>query len=312
MPTQVKPMLATLVSEPFDRPGWLFEIKWDGYRAIAEVMKRGVRLYSRNQLSFNTVYGRIARALERLEHEAVLDGEIVVLDEQGKADFQSLQNYQRSAEGRLVYYVFDLLYLDGHDLRALALIRRKALLKQILPEGPAIRLSEHVEEHGVAFFHAAGKQGLEGIIAKEANSRYEPGRRSKQWLKIKTSMRQEAVIGGYTLGRGGRKGFGALVLGVYEDDKLIYVGHTGTGFNADTLADMYARLARLTQPECPFAVRPATNQPARWVQPSLVCEVRFSQWTADGSMRHPVYVGLREDKPAQEVRRERPSRPPRA
>ena len=179
-----------------------------------------MRLYSRNQLSFDAVYGRIARALARLQHEAVLDGEIGVLDEQGKANFQSLQNYQRGARGQLAYYVFDLLYPDGHDLRSQPLRRRKEALEKILPEEPALRLSEHVEEQGLAFFHAAARQGLEGIIAKEASSRYEQGRRSKQWLKIKTSMRQEAVIGGYTRGRGSRKGFGALILGVYENDQL--------------------------------------------------------------------------------------------
>src|SRR5438270_4787802 len=305
-PHNVVPMLATLVDQPFDRPGWLFEIKWDGYRAIAEVGKRGVRLYSRNHLSFNERYRPIVAALEQIGHEAVLDGEVVALDHQGKARFQLLHNYQKTAEGQLAYYVFDLLQRDGHDLRPLPLTRRKEILQTIIDGIPQVRLSEHVEERGTAFFKAAKEQGLEGIIAKVGKSPYREGQRTHEWLKIKPRRRQEAVIGGFTEPRGSRKDLGALVLGVYEGDALVYIAHTGGGFTGARLADIKARLKPLVQKACPFKKRPSANAPVHWVRPELVCEVMFQEWTQDGHMRQPIYLGLREDKPAHSVRREQP------
>jgi bifunctional non-homologous end joining protein LigD len=184
-PRKVKPMLATLVDKPFDRAGWLFEIKWDGYRAIAEVSQGGIRLYSRKQLSFNERYQPVVTALEQLGHEAVLDGEIVVLDGEGRPRFQLLQNYQKTREGQLVYYVFDLLYLDGRDLRSLPLSRRKKILQAILGTSLHVRLSDHVEQKGKLFLQAAKKQGLEGIMAKDGASPYREGKRTHEWLKIK-------------------------------------------------------------------------------------------------------------------------------
>ena len=303
----IRPMLATAVEKPFDRSEWIFEIKWDGYRAIAEVDSAGVRLYSRNQLSLEERFKPIVDTLQSLAHEAVLDGEVVVVDEAGKAHFQLLQNYQKTGAGQLVYYVFDLLYLDGHDLRRLPLMRRKALLQQIISNLPQVVLSDHIEEHGVAFFNLVSQRGLEGIIAKDARSPYQEGQRSAYWLKVKTHLRQEAVIGGFTQPRGGRKNFGALLLGVYEGDELIYIGHTGSGFNERDLAEIRSKLEPLIQKNCPFKNRPVANAPVRWVQPELVCEVTFSEWTADGVLRHPVFVAMREDKAALSVQREKPA-----
>jgi bifunctional non-homologous end joining protein LigD len=302
----VKPMLATLVDAPFDRAGWLFEVKWDGYRAVAEVGARGVSFYSRNHKSFEHRFAPLVESLRGLGRQAVLDGEVVVVDEAGRSHFQLLQNYQKTGEGRLRYYVFDLLHLDGRDLRGLPLLRRKEMLRTILRDLPNVFLSEHVEEQGVAFFRAAVDQGLEGIIAKDGNSRYREGVRSHEWLKIKTHRRQEAVIGGFTEPRGRRKNLGALVLGVYEGQDLVYIGHTGGGLNTRGLSDLRARLEPLVQRTCPFRDKPKTNAPMHWVAPRLVCEVSFQEWTHDGRMRQPIFAGLREDKAPHAVRREQP------
>jgi bifunctional non-homologous end joining protein LigD len=304
LPTNVKPMLASPVAQPFDRKDWLFEIKWDGYRAIGEVSQAGVRLYSRNNLSFEDRYPAIVDSLRGLGHDAVLDGEIVVLDETGKPQFQLLQSYGKSRRGTLVYYVFDLLHLDGHDLRGVALIRRKKILAQLIEHLPNVKLSDHVMDQGKAFFDVVAQRQLEGIVAKDGTSRYRPGERGPFWLKIKTHRRQEAVIGGFTEPRGERRDLGALVLGVYEGPDLVYIGHAGSGFTDDTLADLKAKLEPLIQKNHPFKTKPVANAPAHWVKPELVCEVTFDSWTDDGQMRHPVFVGLREDKLATTVTRE--------
>ncbi len=300
----VRPMLATLVDQPFDRKGWLFELKWDGYRAVAEVKGDAIALYSRSNKSFGQRYAPVVASLRQWGREAILDGEVVVVDEKGKSSFQLLQNYQKTGQGRLIYYVFDLLHLDGRDLRGLPLRKRKELLAKVLGRTTNVQLSEHVEENGVAFFEAAKARGLEGVVAKDAKSPYREGQRTSDWLKIKTRMRQEAVIGGFTEPRGSRKNLGALVLGVYHGDELIYIGHTGGGFNIKGLADMRSRLQPLVRRTCPFSVKPKTNAPAHWLKPELVCEVSFQEWTHDGIMRQPVFLGLREDKKAKLVRRE--------
>jgi len=204
----------------------------------------------------------------------------------------------------LVYYVFDLLFLDGHDLRNLELRRRKELLAKILHGLPDVKLSEHVAQQGRAFFEAVLQRRLEGIVAKLGTSRYQSGQRSRSWLKIKTHLRQKAIIGGFTEQRGNRKTLGALVLGIYEGKDLIYIGHTGTGFGLQTLSDLRAKLEPLIQPKSPFQERPKTNAPTHWVRPELVCEVTFSSWTEEGYMRHPVFLGLREDLPSSIVRSE--------
>ncbi len=304
MPHGIQPMLATRVTKPFDHPDWIFEVKWDGYRAVAEIRDGSVSLHSRNGISFNIKFSPVADSLRKLGFDAVLDGEIVIVDDQGQPDFQALQHYQDSGRGHLVYYVFDLLYFRGHDLTDLPLFRRKELLKKILPSAPKIRFSDHVWKEGVLFYNVAKEKGLEGIVAKHSQSVYEAGRRSRQWLKVKTRLTQEAVIAGFTQPGGARKHFGSLVLGVYEGNALICVGHLGGGFAAKDLQDIRNKLDPLVQNECPFTVKPETNAPVTWVKPELVCEVALSGWTEDGVMRQPVFLRLREDKAASEVVRE--------
>ncbi|HSJ56367.1 MAG TPA: non-homologous end-joining DNA ligase, partial [Anaerolineae bacterium] len=290
MPTSVEPMLASVTDDRFDREGWLFEIKWDGFRAIAEIDPDGaatgahVRLYSRTQGNYENEFALIVRELDRLEFRAVLDGEIVVVDDEGKSEFRYLQHYRRTGEGTLVYYVFDLLYLEGYDLLYLPLARRKALLAQVLPDLPHVKYSQHVEEEGVAFFRVAAERGLEGVIAKDGQSGYQAGVRSAQWLKFKARQTLEALIGGFTEPRGGRKKIGALILGLYDDDgaekqTLTYIGHTGTGLTVEDLHQVRARLEPLRRKTPPFATRPPTNAPPTWVEPEVVCRVAFASWT---------------------------------
>jgi bifunctional non-homologous end joining protein LigD len=307
-PYPIHPMLCTLVDKPFDGDDWLFEIKWDGYRAIAQVDRAGqdVRLYSRNAKPFNARYPEIVTALGRLGHDCVLDGEVVALSAAGRSAFQLLQNYANSGQpGQLRYAVFDLLFLDGHDLRGQPLTARKELLQQLIaPVGDPLVFSAHVAGKGEKYFAAAQQNKLEGIIAKRADAPYRDGERGGDWLKIKAHQRQEAVIGGFTAPRGSRHGFGALVLGVYDGGKLRYIGHTGTGFDDRTLDELSGRLQGLVRKTCPFTPEPKTNQPATWVRPALLCEVSFTEWTEEGHMRHPVFEGLRDDKPAKQVRQE--------
>jgi bifunctional non-homologous end joining protein LigD len=310
MPVHLKPMMATLVEKPFDRPGWLFEIKWDGYRALAEVKEGSVRLYSRNDKTLNAQFMPLAEALASLPFDALFDGEIVVLDKSGKADFQLLQNYTRSSRGDLIYYVFDLLYYEGRDLRVLPLARRKSVLRQVVAGRTFLKLSDHVEAEGVALFNAAREAGVEGIVAKDGASPYRSGRRGSEWLKVKTYLRQEAVIAGFTRPKGGRIGFGSLVLGVYDDGLLVYIGRTGGGFTDAQLAALHARLERLATKKSPFGRPPVPTIQARWVSPELVADVRFSEWTKEGLMRQPVFLGLREDLAPGDVTKERPEKLP--
>jgi bifunctional non-homologous end joining protein LigD len=306
MPVGIRPMLATLVGEPFNRHGWLFEIKWDGYRCMAEIRKSGVHLYSRNGKRLDQVFAPLVASLQSLPFEALLDGEVVVVDEAGRANFQMLQSYLSSALGNLVYYVFDVLYLDGRDLKSLPLMRRKEILRQILRDTPFVKFSSHIETEGTSLFRAAVENGVEGIVAKDGKSPYRPGYRGREWLKVKTYERQEAVIAGFTEPRGGRKGFGSLVLGVYEDGRLRYIGNTGGGFTDQNLSSLRARLQVLAQPESSFEPPPKTDMEVTWVQPEIVCEVRFAEWTREGLMRHPVFLGLREDRHPTDVHRETP------
>ncbi len=306
MPYRVKPMLATLAKEPFDHPDWVFEVKWDGYRAIAEIKDSKVALYSRNLLSLKQKFAPIAESLQTLPFEAVLDGEIVVVNEQGQADFQLLQNYQKSGKGFLIYYVFDLLYFNGCDLTNLPLLKRKELLKKILPPAKNIKFSDHVAREGVLFFQVVKDKGLEGIVAKHARSPYRAARRSREWLKIKTALTQEGVIAGFTEPKGGRQYFGSLVLWAYAGDELVFIGHSGGGFGEDSLRDIWEKLQPLVQDACPFKVEPHTNAPVTWVKPQLVCEVTFSGWTGEGLMRHPVFARRRDDKDPRDVVRETP------
>jgi len=304
MPHAIRPMLATLAQKPFDHPDWVFEMKWDGYRAIAEIENGAVRLYSRNGISYEKKFSPVFDDLKSLHMQAVLDGEIVVVDREGHPDFQMLQDYQKSRKGHLVYYVFDLLYIEGHDLTALPLAARKAILKKILPPSPTVKISDHIPAEGVAFFKVVKEASLEGIIAKLTSSHYAAGKRSNQWLKIKTHLTQEAVIAGFTEPRGSRNDFGALVLGVYEGKDLVFIGHTGGGFNAGMLKEIRANLKPLIRTKCPFKMEPKTNTPVTWVKPVFVCEVEFHGWTSEGLMRQPVFSRMREDKDAKDVVRE--------
>jgi bifunctional non-homologous end joining protein LigD len=304
MPHDLVPMLATSVPDPFDDPDWIFEIKLDGYRAVAEIEDGKVRLYSRNKISFNKRFAAIAHSLASLAVDAVVDGEIVALDDHGRSSFQLLQDQQKSGKGNICYFLFDLLYLNGKDLRGLPLLARKELLKSLLPDLPDIRYCDHIEEYGKDFFEVARSNDLEGMVAKRGSSRYLTGKRSRDWLKIKTRLQQEAIICGFTKPRGSRIHFGSLVLGVHENDELVYIGLAGGGFDEKGLKQMDALLQPLVQPHSPFKGKLKTDMPVTWIRPDLVCEVEFAEWTNERLMRQPVFLGLREDKDPKEVVRE--------
>lgn len=304
MPHRVKPMLATLTNEPFDKENWLFEIKWDGYRAISEIENGKVKLYSRNLLPFEDRFPTIYNGLKKINHNCVLDGEIVALDDKGKPSFQYLQDFKKDKRGELVYYVFDILYLDGKDVQNKTLFERKKLLDEIIPKKGPITIGEAVEKEGIAFYKAAERQNIEGIMAKDGMSHYLQGVRGNDWLKIKTHLRQEAIICGFTEPRGSREKFGSLVLGVVKGKDLTYIGHTGTGFDEESLIYLFNKLKPLAQNKSPFANPPETNMPVTWVKPKLICEVKFAEWTKGGLMRQPVFLGLREDKVTKEVIKE--------
>ncbi|MDQ6813201.1 MAG: non-homologous end-joining DNA ligase [Bacteroidota bacterium] len=294
-------MLAKETDIPFSNEDWIYEIKWDGYRAIAEVYKNGVRLYSRNGNSFVANYPTIVDALAALKINAVLDGEIVVLNDDGNPDFQKLQHFDEFRNYPIVYYVFDLLELNGKQLYKLPLIERKKLLEQTLKKNDVIKYSDHIEKSGEDFFEIIKQRNLEGIMAKKKTSEYYPGKRSADWLKIKHHKSDEAIIAGFTAPRGSRKYFGALVLGRFVSGQLTYIGHTGSGFDATLLKDLYAKLQPLITSTSPFAERVKTNMPVTWVEPKYVCEIKFTEWTSDGKLRHPIFLRLREDKAAKDV-----------
>lgn len=306
---KIKPMLATLIDEPFDHPDWVFEVKWDGYRAIAEIQKNEAILYSRNHTSFTQHYPEIISELTKIPHDCIFDGEIVSLDAAGVPQFQWLQNYRDTPQGTLAYYIFDLIQFNGRDTTSLPLIERKNLLKKLLPTLSRLIISNHIPEHGTAFFNASITEGLEGIVAKKSDSLYRQGVRSNDWLKIKNLREQDAVIGGYTEPRGGRKNMGALLLGVYHNDDFIYIGHTGGGFNDALLAKIRTLLEPDIQSHPPFKNTPKTNAPAYWTKPKHVCRIRFSEWTEEGHMRQPIFIGFREDIEPHDVHRETSKKP---
>ena len=294
-------MLAKESDTPFSKPDWIFEIKWDGYRAIAELNKTDVKLYSSNGNSFLNNYPEVAEELSKLKLKAVFDGEIVVLNEEGKPDFQKLQHLDLNRNFPLHYYVFDLLELNGKKLYSMPLIERKKLLADTLKTNPVIKYSDHIEENGEDFFEVIQQRDLEGIMAKRKDSEYYPGKRSPDWLKIKHHKSDEAIIAGFTAPRGGRKYFGALVLGTMVNGKLTYIGHTGSGFNANLLKEISAKLEPTIRSTSPFSERVKTNMPVTWVEPKYICELKFTEWTSDGKLRHPIFLRLREDKPVEAV-----------
>ncbi len=297
-------MLAKETVQPFDDEDWIFEMKWDGYRAIAEKRGKSISLYSRNGLIFNNVYPIVVEQLKSLSVDAVLDGEIIVLDDEGLPNFQYLQNYAENQHRPIQYQVFDLIELDGKDVTKLPLLDRKEFLKKLLAENEVIRYSDHVVKNGKDFFELTGQKNLEGIMAKKADSFYYPGKRTTDWLKIKHHKTMEAIIVGYTVPTGSRKYFGALVLASYRKDKLIYIGHTGTGFNESLLKEIYDLLQTLVQKDSPFKEKIKTNTPVTWLKPDIVCEVKYSEMTKDGILRHPVFLHIRIDKNKNEVKME--------
>jgi bifunctional non-homologous end joining protein LigD len=297
----ITPMMAHTREDSFDDPDWIYEIKWDGYRAIAEVNKKEIKFYSRNGLSFDRLYPAVVDALSQIKDDVVLDGEVVVLDKNDKPSFQKLQQYGENRSLPLLYYVFDCLSYKGKDLTNLPLVERKKIAEKVVPKSNVLKYSDHVAGDGIAFFSNAVAMGLEGIIAKRADSKYYIGRRSYDWLKIKNHNTQEAVIAGYTEPRKSRKYFGALVLGMYEKGKLKYIGHTGTGFTEKILKDVYTKLQSSIREKSPFDSKVPINAPVTWVDPVHVCEIKFTEVTDEGILRHPVFMGLRIDKSAKEV-----------
>jgi bifunctional non-homologous end joining protein LigD len=317
IPIGMKPMLATLVDEPFDDPDWVYEVKWDGYRALGFSLKNGdVQLLSRNNKQFNEKFYPIFELMQNWKMDIVVDGEILVINKEGVSNFGNLQNWRSEADGELVYYVFDLIWYEGKDLTGLPLSERQAILAAVLPQDDdRIRLSKVFKAKGTDFFDAAVKMGLEGIIAKKAGSTYLKDNRSSDWLKIKVHLRQEVVIAGFTKNEGTSKQFSSLLLGVYENEKLIYAGKVGTGFNDQDQKKMMAQFEPLIINKSPFSEIPDVNKPSRfrrnppkakatWLKPELVCEVEFSEVTGDGVFRHPSFQGMRIDKTAKSVVRE--------
>jgi bifunctional non-homologous end joining protein LigD len=304
LPKRLQPMLATLTDKPFNDDEWVFEDKYDGFRMVANIEGGKVTLYSRNGKIISDNYIEVAKALEGVKGDAVIDGELVALDQNGVSHFQLLQNALRH-KARLLYCAFDLMFQDGDDLRGFTLLERKRCLKSILPRHKLIEFSRHRKKRGTEFFEEAERKGLEGIMAKRADSKYLSGARTDNWLKIKTSKRQEVVIAGFTAPKRTRPFFGALALAVRENNGWRYIGHVGAGFTHKTLEELHGRLVKLKSPKSPFPAKVKDEAVTTWVKPSLVAEVKFTEWTGSGEMRHPVYLGLRTDKRAEDVVRER-------
>jgi DNA ligase D-like protein (predicted ligase) len=310
-PRWVAPMLATLTYERFSREGWLFEPKWDGERCLAFRHGRGLNLFSRNRIRLNNRYPEIIGALhEQATESFIADGEIVAF-KQGVTSFVKLQERMQvehpSAElVRKVpvwLYLFDLLYLDRYDTRLVPLRYRKQVLRDAFQFRDSLRFTEHCDTEGEAYYRKACSRGWEGVIAKNADSVYVSGR-TRDWLKFKCRQSQEFVIGGYTDPQGHRVGFGALLLGVYRSGKLVYAGKVGAGFDNDTLQRLSRKLAQLETPTCPFAEDGLPRRGVHWVKPKLVAQIEFTEWTQGGKLRHPRFLGLREDKRPDEVVRE--------
>jgi bifunctional non-homologous end joining protein LigD len=296
---------------------WLYEIKFDGYRALAFKDGKDVRLVSRNKKAFD--YPQLLDALKKLPAEhVILDGEIAALDEKGRSSFQLLQMFKSSGDVPLVYYVFDLLSLEGKDLRNQPLSARRKLLGNLLKKSPEIvRLSDELRGSKDDLLRVAQEFGLEGLVAKRPNSVYESGRRSGAWIKFKITKSQEFVVGGYTLPEGSRSHFGSLLVGYQSPDGLMFAGRVGTGFSEKLLANLYGKLQKLKTPSCPFinlpekskgrwglGITPAVMQRCQWVKPVLVAQVKFTEWTNDDQLRQPVFLGLRTDKEPKDVVRE--------
>lgn len=294
-------MLATLCDKPFDDKDWIFEIKWDGYRAMASTDRNDIKLYSRNHKILNDIFKPIVESLQKIPCTALFDGEIVILDSQGRSDFSKLQKYIKEGTGNLVYYIFDIIYYENYSLVDVPLIERKKLLEKILPPLPNIKISGHIEKTGISFFEASKVNDLEGIIAKKASSKYLPLKRSRDWLKIKSKHTHEVVIGGFALSERGGRIAGSLAVGIYKDNKLTYIGNIGSGFKVNELNKLTERLNEIIISSSPFYNKQSVPKSIIWVKPEIVAEVQYSQLTPKGIMRHPVFKRLREDKDPGEV-----------
>jgi bifunctional non-homologous end joining protein LigD len=319
----IEPMKATLVSAPPSEGHWLYELKFDGFRAVALKSGSNVQLLSRNEKDFTTRFGDIAQAIAQWPvKEAVLDGEIVALDAEGRSSFQLLQGSEAGVQPPpLAFYVFDLLRHDGADLTGEPLVTRRARLQSLMESAAEpIRYSATIDGDPEVLLEEVRRRGLEGLIGKERDSLYEVGRRSKSWIKLKCAFEQELVIGGYTPPAGTRKHFGALLVGYFEKRKLCFAGKVGAGFDAASLRSLFAQMKPIETESSPFAnlpekkqgrwsqnITPRMMQECHWVEPRLVCQVRYTEWTTDGKLRHPVFLGLRKDKAAKDVVREIPT-----
>jgi len=307
------PQLATLVKTPPSGDRWLHEIKYDGYRIGCVIDESGIRLISRNGKDWTEKFPNLARALKAFPATtAILDGEVVVVDTAGRSSFQRLQQSMgrggKAGATAFVFEIFDLIYLDGYSLSQTPLRERKLVLEQLLASAKAkgpLRYSDHVEGNGAQFFKQACEYGIEGIVSKLADSPYE-STRNRNWMKTKCIKRQEFVIAGYTPSKKGFPGFGSLILGVYDKGKLVYSGRVGTGFSIKQRLELQKKLDRISQSSMPLAVKPKDPglRDAHWAKPQLVAEVEFTEWTADGSIRHSSFQALREDKKPAEIVRE--------
>jgi bifunctional non-homologous end joining protein LigD len=300
-----RPMLATLVSEPFDDKDWVYETKWDGFRLITEKRGDTVRLWSRNGIDVTSRYAMLLSGLKKIDGSCVIDGELCALDAHGRSRFQLLQN-ALNEKATLLYVVFDALFVDGKDIRQKPLLERKTLLKALLPREPLLRYSEHVTKFGKREFAKARRANEEGVIAKRATGLYYSGKRTREWLKFKAVHEQEVVIVGYTEPRRSRKYFGSLVLAVRDKPRKrwVYAGHVGTGFDQAALKSLYGTMQPLRTDKKPFDRKVKYENAATWLIPKLVGEVKFTEWTSKSEMRHPVFIGLRTDKKATDVVRE--------
>ena len=316
MPDWMDPMLAKLTHDYFSGDDWIFERKLDGERVLSYISEDGkVTLYSRNKIVINDSYPEIQEALQNnAERGCILDGEVVAFNDKHVSDFQKLQprmhassrKEAKESNVKVFYYIFDLMYVDGHDVTQCGLLDRKKLLKKAVKEEGSLQLVQHRQDDGIVFYKEACRKGWEGLIAKHIGSTYEH-RRSDQWLKFKCRLQQEFVIGGYTEPHGERVGFGALLLGFYRHKKLVYAGKVGTGFDDQTLKDLHKKLKKIESKTSPYDQGEPQKKEVHFVSPRIVCEVAFSEWTADDRLRHPRYKGLRRDKSPADVHMEQQS-----
>lgn len=296
----IKPMLATTGKKIFNDPDWIYELKWDGYRALAHIEDGKVDLYSRNGISFNSKFPKLVEDLEQVENNVILDGEIVVLNKDGISQFQALQNYDENTPGSLRFYVFDMLFLNGHSMLNLPLLERKSLIPEVIEDLNMVQYCDHIEGMGTAFYKKAIDSGMEGVIAKKADATYSPGYRTEKWLKIKDENSREVLICGYTTSEGAV--FGSLIMGAYEDDELKYIGNCGIGFSNDEQKALLKKFKSRERKTSPFSekINLKGREPV-WMRPDLVAEVKYSEITKTGKLRHPVFKALRKDKNPEEI-----------